>query len=131
MHQTAVMGDKSILVSTLFPVLHLYNSVGHPTGHHGKNMKSHGPVQLPSFKMAPSSSQKRLCSSSNWHTNRDPLHLGGTVLAVLVLKSSVLVSYEILLRMPNVPEFFQVIKFISDSAHENADCPMVRELLQD
>jgi len=94
-------------------------------------MKSHGSVQLPSFKMAPSSHQKRLCSSSNWHMSRDPLHLSGTVLAVLVLKSSVPVSCEILLRIPNVPEFFQVIKFILDSAHENVDCPMVREHLQD
>jgi len=33
--------------------------------------------------------------------------------------------------MPNVPDFSQGIKFISDSAHEYADCPMVREHLQD
>jgi hypothetical protein len=80
--------------------------------------------------MSPSSSQKWLCSCSNWHASRDPLHLGGTVLAVLVFKElcpSVLRN----LRIPDVPEFFQVIKFILDSAHENADCPMVREHLQD
>jgi len=32
--------------------------------------------------------------------------------------------------MPNVPEFFQVIKFIWGSMYEKTNCPMVREHLQ-